>query len=244
MSSDLLEERAFLLRSLQDLEAERDAGDIEDADYQALKDDYTARAAAVIRALNDEGNPRDPEVMSAPLPRRSWKGPVALVVVLGLAGLAGWAVASASGERNTGQAATGNIAVATNSTEARLAKARQLYGQKKVLDAVKVYDTILKDDPTQPEALAYKGWLLYLAGLPDPGLDSVTKATSATPAYPDAHFFRAMILCDAKHDGTGAVAEYRAFFANVPPQGYPKALQDEVQSRLDSALGGGCNPKP
>ncbi|MDQ1395672.1 MAG: hypothetical protein QOG64_931 [Acidimicrobiaceae bacterium] len=244
MSNDLLEERSFLLRSLRDLEAEHDAGDIEEADYRALKDDYTARAAAVIRALSDDRRPVVATAMAPPPPRRSWKSPVALLAVLAVAGLAGWAVASASGERGSGQAATGNIAVAANSTEARLAQARQLFGQKKVLDAVKVYDTILKDNPTQPEALAYKGWLLYLAGLPDPGLDSVTKATASTPSYPDAHFFRAMILCDAKHDGTNAIAEYRAFFANVPPQGYPKQLQDEVQSRLDGALGGGCDPKP
>ena len=42
-------ERDFLLRSLDDLEAERDAGNIDDDTYRTLHDDYTARAAAVIR---------------------------------------------------------------------------------------------------------------------------------------------------------------------------------------------------
>src|SRR5437868_2380987 len=55
--SDLLEERDFLLRSLRDLEAERAAGDIEENDYRELKDDYTARAAAVIRALDEPAPP-------------------------------------------------------------------------------------------------------------------------------------------------------------------------------------------
>jgi hypothetical protein len=44
-------EREFLLRSLADLDAEHEAGDIEDDDFQSLTDDYTARAATVLRAL-------------------------------------------------------------------------------------------------------------------------------------------------------------------------------------------------
>ena len=45
------EERDFLIRSLHDLEAEHDAGDIDDADYESLRDDYTARAARLLREL-------------------------------------------------------------------------------------------------------------------------------------------------------------------------------------------------
>lgn len=50
--SVLEEEREFFLRSLQDLEAERAAGDIDEVDYLALRDDYTARAAEVLRQLS------------------------------------------------------------------------------------------------------------------------------------------------------------------------------------------------
>ena len=38
-------ERDFLLRSLDDLESERDAGNIDDETYRTLHEDYTARAA-------------------------------------------------------------------------------------------------------------------------------------------------------------------------------------------------------
>jgi hypothetical protein len=51
--SILEEERDFFLRSLRDLEAEHDAGDIDDIDYAALHDDYTVRAADVLRRLAD-----------------------------------------------------------------------------------------------------------------------------------------------------------------------------------------------
>jgi hypothetical protein len=45
------EQRDFLLRSLADLEREHEAGDVDDHDYVTLKDDYTARAARTIRAI-------------------------------------------------------------------------------------------------------------------------------------------------------------------------------------------------
>ncbi len=45
------EERKFLLRSLVDLEREHDAGDVDDVDYQELKDGYTVRAAHTLRAI-------------------------------------------------------------------------------------------------------------------------------------------------------------------------------------------------
>jgi hypothetical protein len=50
----LEDERDFYLRSLRDLEAEWEAGDIDPADYRELKDSYTSRAAAVLRQLSGE----------------------------------------------------------------------------------------------------------------------------------------------------------------------------------------------
>ena len=49
----LEEEREFLLRSIADLEREHDAGDIDDADFEALRDDYTTRTAEVLRAIDE-----------------------------------------------------------------------------------------------------------------------------------------------------------------------------------------------
>ena len=42
----LEEERTFLLTSLRDLDAELAAGDIDRADYDELRDDYTRRTAS------------------------------------------------------------------------------------------------------------------------------------------------------------------------------------------------------
>ena len=47
---EMLEEQLdFLLDSLRDLEREREADDINEDDYSALRDDYVARAAAISR---------------------------------------------------------------------------------------------------------------------------------------------------------------------------------------------------
>ena len=49
--SELEEERDQLLRSMEDLDRELAEGDIEQPEYDALKDDYTVRAATVLRAI-------------------------------------------------------------------------------------------------------------------------------------------------------------------------------------------------
>jgi hypothetical protein len=64
----LEEERDFLLRSLEDLEREYAAGDVDDSDFEELKDDYTARAAAVIRAIEDRT-----EAVKSLRPQRNWQ---------------------------------------------------------------------------------------------------------------------------------------------------------------------------
>jgi hypothetical protein len=67
----LEEERKVLLDSLRDLEAEREAGEIDDDDYATLRDDYTARAAKVLRRIEAAKAP-PPAVRSgrrSPLPR-------------------------------------------------------------------------------------------------------------------------------------------------------------------------------
>ena len=93
------DQREFLLRSLEDLEREHDAGDLDDADYAALKDDYTARAAAALRA---EQAAAPPSPAPAQPRARSCSAGVA-----GLRGAGGVLVAQASGRRDAGDTATG-----------------------------------------------------------------------------------------------------------------------------------------
>ena len=258
MSEDLLAEKEFLLRSLRDLEEERAAGDIDDDDYATLKQDYTARAAAVLKALGASGAPRGNGRAAtasatastaasrtrartvARRPRRSARGPIIAGVVVLLAVLVGWAVATSAGDRTPGQNISGTAAGASSasggSVDSLLAQARDLVAQQKVLDAVKVYDQVLKIDPNQVEALAYRGWLLHLANLDAEALSSLNKAVASDPSYPDAHFFRGEVLCTYSHDQQGAVVEFQTFLKSNPTADFATL----VQQRLQNAQSGGC----
>jgi tetratricopeptide (TPR) repeat protein len=67
----LEEQRDILLKSLRDLEQERAAGEVADDDYAVLKDDYTARAAAVLRTIEAHRGPS----ARRPAPRRTGSPP-------------------------------------------------------------------------------------------------------------------------------------------------------------------------
>lgn len=250
-------ERDFLLRSLDDLESERSAGNLEPDRYERLRDDYTARAAAVLRAIEEgvDARPRPPAV---PLRRK-------LLVAAGLVGFATTAallLAGALGQRLPGQTATGNEQAAINDRraaferqvqkhpedpEAHLAYARFLLDVGEPAEAVREFDAAAGLDPGNAEALAYGGWVVFLAAQSDPdvaaeltdaALRRLDRAVAADPAYPDAHFFRGMVLFRGKDDPAGAAPEFERYLALVPegPQ------TDQVRRLLDLArqqMGGG-----
>lgn len=218
-------ERDFLLRSIADLDAEREAGDLEPADYEALRDDYVARAAEVIRVLQGAS-------VTAPAKPSGRRGLFVVVACVAVAAVAGIALAGAVGSRSAGAPATGSL---PSTTAERLQQASQLIGEGKPIDAIKVYDEILDADPEQPVALAYRGWIVRLAGLKEQGLAYVDRAVAADPAYPDAHFFRGMMLWQDKGDPAGAVGEFRLFLANRPPPAMVGMVEDALRRASQAA---------
>lgn len=260
MTDALEQDRDHLLRSLEDLEQERAAGDLEEADYLVLKEDYTARAAEVLRALEPtsapEGGPEHPGVegvgserggvraatVAVVTPRRQrWRPALVTGTLLAFAVGAGALVARSAGERLPGDAATGSIAATgpSGAVADDLAQARDLIGEGRTLDAIKVYDRVIERDPRQPEALAYRGWLLRLAGraagnteLIDKGLEYIDRALVADPTYPDAHFFRAFVLYQDRHDPAAAVPELRTFLAGNPPKDMVPVVEDLLRRAL------------
>ena len=100
--AELEEERRFLLGSLTDLEREHEVGDVDDVDYETLKDGYTVRAATVLRMI-EQGQDRLP----SRAPRRWGRIMIMSVVVLVASIGIGFALAGAWGERRAGQEITG-----------------------------------------------------------------------------------------------------------------------------------------
>jgi tetratricopeptide (TPR) repeat protein len=152
-------------------------------------------------------------------------------VALSIAAVAGGSVAIFAGGRTGGQPLTGSV---PGSSSDRVAEALSLETQGKAVDALKVYDDILGQDPGNVEALTYRGWLLKRAGLPDQALESLDRAVAADPTFPDAHFFRGMVLYQDKDDPAGAVVEFQAFLADNPPADYVAQVQ-QVLAQAEAA---------
>jgi len=232
---ELEEERAFLLRSLDDLDREHDAGDIDETDYVTLRDGYTARAAAVLRAI---------ESAQAALPAkqpRNWRRIAlwgAAVVVVAVA--AGVLVAWASGDRLPGDSSSGDIA---QSVTAKLAEARSLQASD-LKGAIQRYDEVLQVEPDNPEALAYRGWLVALVGsqanaadLVQKGEQSLQRAMQVAPSYADAFCFEAIVRFRLFNDAVGASAPVQRCLDLNPPQevlGLVQGLKQEIDAATGS----------
>lgn len=237
----LEEERDFLLRSLQDLERERAAGDIDDEDYRALRDDYTARAAAVIRRLT-VGEAEAGKEAPAAAPRRSpWRALAVAVSVAALAVGAGLAVARSSGERLAGEQVSGSIRRTSGDL---VSQALAEFQAGRAVAALRLLDRAIAADPNNAPALAYRGWLLRLAGsqsgrteLIDEGLRYIDRAIAADPTYPDAHFFKGMVLFADRNDPAGAIREFEAFLANDPPPDQVGPVTEILQRAREAAEG-------
>ena len=227
---ELEEERDFLLASIADLERERAAGELSERDYQALHDDYTTRAAVVLRAL-EKGSTRRSREQPIPVRTRRSLG-ITVVVVLAIAAMAGGAVAMFAGQREPGSPMTGSL---PDTPSGKMAQALQLESQGKAAEALKLYDELLKDDPRNVQALAYRGWLLKRAGLPDLAMESLDKAVAIDPRFPDAHFFRGMVLYQDRKDPAAAVVEFRLFMSNNPPQEMVPLVEDVLRRAMADA---------
>ncbi len=157
--AELEEERRFLLRSLDDLENEFEAGDVDESDYETLRDGYTVRAAAVLREIESGRSRLAPRV-----PRRWGRLAVITTALLVLALAIGFALASAFGERGTNQEITGF----DPGDDARLvlASARDALNNNDFAVANALFARVVQmerdRDIDNVEAITYFGWTLAL----------------------------------------------------------------------------------
>lgn len=202
-----VDEREFWLESLDDLDDELAAGDLEPEDYRVLSRSYTRLAAQSLRGDQEQSEE------SGGRGRGKLIAMVAGLVVVGL--LAGVFLARAAGSRHSGDTITGNDAVA--SVPSLLRNAEESAAAGDLAEAIAIYDRVLGRSPSNPTALAYKGWLLTLQGQEGVAADVLADAVAAAPDYPDARAFRAILLYRTG-DCSGAAAELAAFDAADPPE--------------------------
>ena len=235
MSDDLRHEQQFLLRSLRDLDNERAAGDIDDADYAALRDGYIARTAAITRELKGIES-----VM--PAVQRGWVRRVLVIVcVIAIAAGAGIWVARQSGQRLPGQSASGAI---EQSSSGLLATARQLNFSDPG-KAIEVYTQVLKLEPDNPEALTYRSWILALTARAATGsvkqlalvtaVNDLLRAQKLDNQYPDAHCFLGIVYFRFLNSASLAKPQLDTCKAMNPPKEV-QSFVDSIVAEVDKAL--------
>ena len=221
----LEEQRGFLLRSLDDLEREHEVGDVDDVDYETLKDDYTARAARTIRSIESH----HARMAEARTPR-SWRRLLVTVAAVGVfALLTGVVVAQAAGRRGAGDSITGDVRSTTRSRldEALLLASRQQYDQ-----AIALYDDVLADQPDNVEAMTYKGWIQYQSG-DGQGVVTLIDAAELDPEYPPVHAFLAVAFDRLGRPETAQLELDRLDALDPPPEF--RELTAPLRARLASA---------
>jgi tetratricopeptide (TPR) repeat protein len=234
MSDDLRDEQQFLLRSLRDLDNERAAGDIDDADYAALRDGYISRTAAITRELDGAAATK---VVS-----RNWVRRIFVVVCVIAAGAgAGVWVASQSGQRLPGESATGAI---DQSSSGILATARQLNFSDPG-KAIELYTQVLKLEPDNAEALTYRSWILALTARAATGnvkqlalvtaVNDLLRAQKIDNEYPDAHCFLGIVYFRFLNSASLAKPQLDTCKAMNPPAEV-QSFVDAIVADVDKAL--------
>lgn len=243
------EERDFLLASLDDLEREYRVGDVTDDDYRELKQSYTARAAAVLRELDNrstEAKVSDGDSTVAQSRSRRWKPVAIALVVSAVAVAAGLVVANSAGERLPGQTMTGSIG--DGSVSSLLVEARAT-GMADIPRAVDLYSQVLAVEPDNAEALTYIGWLTVLSATQDQtseievvrerfqsGLVLMRQATVVDDSYPDAHCFLGITFFRFMDDSEAAAPEVQKCLDSDPPaevKGLVEGLASEIAESND-----------
>jgi len=233
--AELEDERRFLLASLDDLDREYAAGDVDESDYRALRDGYTARAAAVIREI--ESGREAVVVERAPTRWGRIVAITAAVIALGVG--SGWLVAHYSGQDVPD---AGSLVDPNDKVGQLLAEARQLGP----LEAIKKFGEVLKLEPGNVEALTYSGWYARLIAVQQPegagrtalitaASEKLKQAAEADPNYPDAQCFLAILTFRDLGDASGAKVHLDRCVASNPPamvKGFIESLSADLEAAL------------
>ena len=244
------DDRNRLYQHLRELDFDREAGKLSEADYHALKERYERQA---VRRLVEsrESAPPDPEpemtqTADAGGNRRSW-APAAWGIML-LAGgvtlglLLGQSLRprtstedSITGDFMTGTGPQGITRPrASGNPEAALRRGREAFQRKEFKAAIEAFRTVLGQDPGHPLANAYMGMVLARAGHTDAALEALDRALSRTPNLPLALWAKGMILYQEGRDPDGA-REHLQRLERLLPAGERKDAVREIIAQIGHA---------
>ena len=95
-------------------------------------------------------------------------------------------MANTAGSRNSGDSVSGEIRMSPRTLMIKASVAPRE-------EAIEIYDQVLELQPSNVEALAYRGWMSWLGGEVENSLYDIGNAIEIDSSYPDARAFRAII---------------------------------------------------
>lgn len=234
-------ERDQLYASLRELAFDHRSGKLSTADYEALRQDYEARAATALAELDQLRLAPSP-VPPAPAvlrqseqmlrPRRTWRlvagGVFLLAFGLSLGYVLSQSLRPRMGEQDTitgdfltgtgpGGVAPGSRGPAQD-LERLLASGRVAYERQDWRAAIDAFKQALTLDPDNPEAHTFLGLILLNAGHGDDALRSVEGALNKNANYPFALWAKGVLMFEARQDYAGAINAWERLVAqNLAP---------------------------
>jgi tetratricopeptide (TPR) repeat protein len=250
-------EKVTALRALRELELDRQAGHVDDEDYQDLRARYEAQAVVVLRRLDALGPiaapaRRAPAVPAPAAPTPWTRQPVALGamgagllvfgVVLGLL-VSSYSVPTPPEPETTAAlpgppspvlpgAAPGGTPrpLPKEMLEGMLQAAHASLDAGRYQEAIAAYTAVLKRDPQNVNAITHLGVILAIAGHHAEALEAFDRALAVDPHYAHALWDKAGVL-EARQDHAGALAALE-HFVRVSPAGPDR---DRAQERIRQA---------
>jgi hypothetical protein len=237
--AELEAEREFLVRSLDDLDAERAEGAMDETTYATLHSDYTARTATVLRTLESGTAPETPKAPPIPKGRRF----LVVGAIIVFAGVAAFALTRSSGTRASGGLPSGGVTtptVAPNSYEGHLAAAERFRAEDIPDQATKEYLAAARLRPQSAEPLTDLAEMLltrYANGL-DNNPELVTEAGTLIdhalrlePNYAQAYLYRGIVARAQNKPVAQSIADFKHYL-QLAPNGPQAAMANSLISQL------------
>jgi cytochrome c-type biogenesis protein CcmH len=230
--AQLLRERVRLAGELRELEFDYQSGKHSQGDFMALRGELEAKALRVIEELAAMPTPARPARHEAPAQGsartaqpsrralRRWQltagGCFLLLFGLGLGFLLTHSLRPRASEQDT---ITGDFMTGTGggATAALLQEGKQAFARQDFAKAIESFKQVLAQEPNQPEAHSYMGFILLQAGHGDGALMAFDKALTMAPNFPMALWGKGMVLYREKQDYAGAREIFGKLLEMIPP---------------------------
>lgn len=231
-------ERMRLYEALRELTFDHRAGKLSAEDYEAMRNEYEGRAAAVLAQLDAvtqhaesggaRSSPQERPAKQAPRKTTPRRRPLAVAlagafllvlgVTVGVFLAQGIRPRAGSMDSITGDFLTGTgpggisptLSFRGNAVERQLAEGRVAFERQDFRMAIDHFKSVLAVDPNNATALSYLGAILWQAGHADAALETLERALSSAPDHPLALWTKGSVLYQAKGDYAGAIQTWEA----------------------------------